>query len=166
MAAEILGELLITLGAEIATKFALAGPVREWKLDRFYNGMNDEQRSAFLDLVALAINADGAVSAIEQRWLERRKEVNEDVAKAVDTAFERTKSGLPEGLSSPDATTYLSTRVAKFTDDDDRERIYLALAVLLRPSGQADTLVKFRDALALSTTKAALIDARIDSWVS
>lgn len=163
MAVEILGELLVTLGAELALRAALSGPVREWRLDRFYNGLSDDQRRAFLDLVALAVRADGKVDEREALWLARRKEVAPEVAAEIDQAFARVESGLREGLSSPSATTYLAERVARFTDDDDRERIYVSLAVLLRPQGNAAALAQFRDALALSTTKATTLDAAIDS---
>jgi hypothetical protein len=166
MAAEILGELLITLVAQVAAHAALTGPVREWKLDRFYKGLDEPKKRAFLELIALAVHADGVVDARETQWLARRKEVGPEVGAEIDGAFEHVKTTLRDGLSSPSAATFLAERVAKFTDDDDRERIYVALAVLLSPAANITALAQFRDALAISTTKATWIDSKVASGMS
>lgn len=166
MAIEILGELFITVGAEFAFWLAMTGPVREWRLDSFYKDLSDGQRRAFLAMMAAAVLSDGKIDEREARWIERRKEALPEQAALVDDALEQTRKALPGGLMGEAGVAFLAERAAHFTDEEDRERVFLAAAALLRFTERPEALLLFRDALSITEQRAAVLTSRLDMAVA
>lgn len=162
MAIEILGELFITVGAELAFWVAMSGPIREWRLDSFYKDMSDGQRRAFLAMMAAAVLSDGQIDEREARWIERRKEALPEQAAQVDEAFSLVREALPGGLSGEAGVAFLTEKAAHFAEEDDRERVFLAAAALLRFTARQEALVLFRAALSIPERRAAVLSSRLD----
>jgi hypothetical protein len=165
MAAELVVELIAAAG-EIALRALLAKPIREWRLNSFYEGLDAEKKTAMLEVVAGAIVHDGHVSDFEKEWLEKRRASNRDDAARVDAALE-VAGGTMKGADDAACRSFVAERAKAFADEGDRERVVKVTFVVLRANhASASTFAAFGDGMGVPQTKQGVILARIDQLLS
>ncbi len=160
MPVEIVAELL-AVGGQLAVHALIAGPVREWRLSSFYGDLDRDRKRAFLEIVCAAIVHDGQVSEAEQKWLDRRATSDENDGDLVESALGVAKAAL-SGAAPATYRAYVAERAEAFAANGDREKVYVAAAVLLQGNGAStSTLELFGDALGLAGTRRGELDAQL-----
>ena len=155
-------ELLVTLVAEGAMRLAIAGPIREWRLNAFFDGLPDEQKDAFLGAVCAAIVHDGVVTEAEEKWLDRRREASDGDADRVDGALRRTTAALPAGSTDKQYTAYVEDQAATLDSKKNREKTFQAVRLVLWSSNASkDTVSVFSGGLGISEQDASVIESHL-----
>lgn len=155
-------ELLVTLVAEGAMRLAIAGPIREWRLNAFFDGLSDERKDAFLATVCAAIVHDGVVTEAEEKWLDRRREASEHDADRVDGALRRTMAALPPGSTDAQYTAYIEDQAATLDSKKNREKTFQAVRLVLWSSNAAKESVSvFSGGLGISEQDASVIESQL-----
>ncbi len=165
MAGELIAELVAAAG-EVAIRAVLAGPVREWRLDSFYEDLAPDQRRQMLEVMAAAIVHDGHVSEFEEAWLDRRRKADPGEPERVEAALATAREALT-GAQTEAYRTFVAARASAFPDEDAREKVVKAAFVLLRASAASEAVfATFGEALGVPETRWSVIRARLDHLLS
>jgi len=167
MPGQIIIEAIAALG-DVAVRAAIAGPLREWKLNSFYEDLSRGQKRAFLEVACAAIVHDGQVSEREEKWLEKRREKSEseEEKELVDDALETVRTALPIGADHPDYKAFILKRAAGFETAKEREKVWMAAHVILKACGAENAAhVLFAEALGVSDVRRTTIATQMDLGV-